>query len=117
MIDVDDIRRCWRQAAEFLDERDRLLFAVDEAMAQACSGVTATAAADWAGAQHHQLLPTPIVDPAIQRSSSKPTPALGMAGADVLGRSVCSPRCDVPARSGTDAYWQPPTWCRTINEG
>jgi len=116
MIDVDDIRRRWRQAADFPDERDRRLLA-DEAMAQGYSGVTATAAADWAGAQHRQLLPTPIVDPAIQRSSSKPTPPLGMAGADVLSRSVCSPRCDVVARSGTRAYWQPPTWCGTINEG
>ena len=45
MIDIDDIRRRWQQAADFLDERDRRLFAANEAMAQGYGGVTATAAA------------------------------------------------------------------------
>ena len=45
MIDIDDIRLRYRQAAEFLDERGRRLFAANEALAQGYGGVTATAAA------------------------------------------------------------------------
>jgi hypothetical protein len=45
VIDIDDIRKRYRQAAEFLDERGRRLFAANEAMAQGYGGVTATAAA------------------------------------------------------------------------
>ncbi len=45
MIDLDDIRRRYRHAKGFLDERGRRLFAVNEAMAQGYGGVTATAAA------------------------------------------------------------------------
>ena len=45
MIDIDDIRSRYRQAAEFLDERGRRLFAANEALAQGYGGVTATAAA------------------------------------------------------------------------
>ena len=45
MIDVDDIRQRWQQAAKFLDERRPRLFAANEAMAQGYGGVTATAAA------------------------------------------------------------------------
>ena len=45
MIDIDDIRRRWWQAAEFLDERGRRLFAANEALAHGYGGVTATAAA------------------------------------------------------------------------
>ena len=42
MIDVVDLRRRWRQAASFLDERGRRLFAANEALAQGHGGVTAT---------------------------------------------------------------------------
>ena len=45
MIDVADIRRRWRQAASFLDERGRRLFAANEALAQGHGGVTATSIA------------------------------------------------------------------------
>jgi len=45
VIDIDDIRSRYRQAAEFLDERGRRLFAANEALAQGYGGVTATAAA------------------------------------------------------------------------
>ncbi len=45
MIDLEDIRRRYRHAKEFLDERGRRLFAANEAMAQGYGGVTATAAA------------------------------------------------------------------------
>jgi len=45
VIDIDDIRSRYRQAAEFLDERGRRLFAANEAVAQGYGGVTATAAA------------------------------------------------------------------------
>jgi len=45
VIDIDDIRRRWWQAAEFLDERGRRLFAANEALAHGYGGVTATAAA------------------------------------------------------------------------
>ena len=45
MIDVADIRSRYRQAAEFLDERGRRLFAANEALAQGYGGVTATSVA------------------------------------------------------------------------
>lgn len=45
MIDIDDIRCRYRQAAEFLDERGRRLFAANEAIAQGYGGVTATSVA------------------------------------------------------------------------
>ena len=45
MIDIADIRRRWRQAASFLYERARRLFAVNEALAQGHGGVTATSIA------------------------------------------------------------------------
>ena len=45
MIDIADIRRRWRQAASFLDERGRRLFAANEALAQGHGGVTATSIA------------------------------------------------------------------------
>lgn len=45
MIDIGDIRRRWRQAASFLDERGRRLFAANEALAQGHGGVTATSIA------------------------------------------------------------------------
>ena len=45
MIDVVDLRRRWRQAASFLDERGRRLFAANEALAQGHGGVTATSIA------------------------------------------------------------------------
>jgi hypothetical protein len=45
MIDVGDIRSRYRQAAEFLDERGRRLFAANEAVAQGDGGVTATSVA------------------------------------------------------------------------
>jgi hypothetical protein len=45
VIDIDDIRCRYRQAAEFLDERGRRLFAANEALAQGYGGVTATATA------------------------------------------------------------------------
>ena len=45
MIDIVDIRRRWRQAASFLDERARRLFAANEALAQGHGGVTATSIA------------------------------------------------------------------------
>jgi Rhodopirellula transposase DDE domain len=45
VIDIDDIRTRYRQAAEFLDERGRRLFAANEAMAQGYGGITATAVA------------------------------------------------------------------------
>jgi hypothetical protein len=45
VIDIDDIRCRYRQAAGFLDERGRRLFAANEALAQGYGGVTATATA------------------------------------------------------------------------
>jgi Rhodopirellula transposase DDE domain len=45
VIDIVDIRRRWRQAASFLDERARRLFAANEALAQGHGGVTATSIA------------------------------------------------------------------------
>jgi len=45
MIDIADIRRRWGQAASFLDERGRRLFAANEALAQGRGGVTATSIA------------------------------------------------------------------------
>jgi len=45
VIDVVDLRRRWRQAASFLDERGRRLFAANEALAQGHGGVTATSIA------------------------------------------------------------------------
>jgi len=45
VIDIADIRRRWRQAASFLDERGRRLFAANEALAQGHGGVTATSIA------------------------------------------------------------------------
>ena len=45
MIDVVDLRRRWRQAGSFLDERGRRLFAANEALAQGHGGVTATSIA------------------------------------------------------------------------
>ena len=45
MIDVADIRRRWRQASAFLDERGRRLFAANEALAQGHGGVSATSIA------------------------------------------------------------------------
>ena len=45
MIDVTDIRRRWRQASAFLDERGRRLFAANEALAQGHGGVSATSIA------------------------------------------------------------------------
>ena len=45
MIEVDDIRARYRQAAKFLDERGRRLFAANEALAIGYGGVTAAAAA------------------------------------------------------------------------
>jgi Rhodopirellula transposase DDE domain len=45
VIDIADIRRRWRQAATFLDERGRRLFAANEAMAQGHGGVSATSIA------------------------------------------------------------------------
>jgi hypothetical protein len=45
VIDLDDIRSRFEQAAEFLDERGRRLFAANEAMAHGYGGVMATAAA------------------------------------------------------------------------
>ncbi len=45
MIDVDDIRLRYRQAAGFLDERGRRLFAANEALAHGHGGVSATARA------------------------------------------------------------------------
>ncbi len=46
MIEVDDIRARFRQAAKFLDERGRRLFAANEALAIGYGGVTA--AGRWA---------------------------------------------------------------------
>jgi hypothetical protein len=45
VIDIDDIRQRWQQAAAFLDERGRRLFAANEALAQGYGGVSAAAAA------------------------------------------------------------------------
>jgi hypothetical protein len=45
VIDIADIRRRWRQAASFLDERGRRLFAANEALAQGHGGVAATSIA------------------------------------------------------------------------
>jgi hypothetical protein len=45
VIDIDDIRSRFGQAAEFLDERGRRLFAANEALAHGNGGVMATAAA------------------------------------------------------------------------
>jgi hypothetical protein len=45
VIDVADIRRRWRQASAFLDERGRRLFAANEALAQGHGGVSATSIA------------------------------------------------------------------------
>jgi Rhodopirellula transposase DDE domain len=45
VIDVDDIRCRFEQAAEFLDERGRRLFAANEALAHGYGGVMATSAA------------------------------------------------------------------------
>ena len=45
VIDIADIRRRWRQAAAFLDERGRRLFAANEALAQGNGGVSATSIA------------------------------------------------------------------------
>jgi len=45
VIEVDDIRARFRQAAKFLDERGRRLFAANEALALGHGGVTATSAA------------------------------------------------------------------------
>jgi Rhodopirellula transposase DDE domain len=45
VIDTADIRKRWRQATAFLDERGRRLFAANEAMAQGHGGVLATSIA------------------------------------------------------------------------
>ena len=45
MIDLDDIRLRWQQTAPLLDERDRRLFAANEAMAHGHGGVMAVSAA------------------------------------------------------------------------
>jgi hypothetical protein len=45
VIDVDDIRTRYRQAAKFLDERGRRLFAANEALALGYGGVSAASAA------------------------------------------------------------------------
>jgi hypothetical protein len=45
VIDIADIRGRWRKALAFLDERDRRLFAANEALAQGHGGVTATSVA------------------------------------------------------------------------
>jgi hypothetical protein len=45
VIDIADIRQRWRQAASFLDERARRLFAANEALAQGHGGVTAVSIA------------------------------------------------------------------------
>jgi len=45
VIDTADIRRRWRQATTFLDERGRRLFAANEAVAQGHGGVLATSIA------------------------------------------------------------------------
>ena len=45
MIDVDDIQLRWQQTAPLLDERDRRLFAANEAMALGYGGVMAVSAA------------------------------------------------------------------------
>src|SRR4051794_41312085 len=44
-MEVDDIRARYRQAAKFLDERGRRLFAANEALAIGYGGGTAAAAA------------------------------------------------------------------------
>ena len=45
MIDVDDIQLRWQQTAPLLDERDRRLFAANEALALGYGGVMAVSAA------------------------------------------------------------------------
>lgn len=45
MIDLDDIRLRWQRTAPLLDERDRRLFAANEAMAHGYGGVMAASAA------------------------------------------------------------------------
>ena len=45
MIDVDGLRARYRQAAKFLDERGRRLFAANEALALGYGGVSAASAA------------------------------------------------------------------------
>jgi hypothetical protein len=45
VIDLDDIRLRWQQTAPLLDERDRRLFAANEAMAHGHGGVMAVSAA------------------------------------------------------------------------
>jgi Rhodopirellula transposase DDE domain len=45
VIDVADIRKRWRRAVAFLDERSRRLFAANEAVAQGHGGVSATSIA------------------------------------------------------------------------
>ena len=45
MIELDDIRLRWQQTAPLLDERDRRLFAANEAMAHGYGGVMAVSAA------------------------------------------------------------------------
>jgi hypothetical protein len=45
VIDRDDIRLRWQQTAPLLDERDRRLFAANEAMAHGYGGVMAVSAA------------------------------------------------------------------------
>ena len=45
MIEIDDIRLRWQQTAPLLDERDRRLFAANEAMAHGYGGVMAVSAA------------------------------------------------------------------------
>jgi DDE family transposase len=45
VIDIADIRRRWRQASGFLDERRRRVFAANEAVAQGTGGVSAVSIA------------------------------------------------------------------------
>jgi hypothetical protein len=45
VIDVDDIQLRWQQTAPLLDERDRRLFAANEAMAHGKGRVMAVSAA------------------------------------------------------------------------
>jgi alkylhydroperoxidase family enzyme len=54
VIDVEALRTHYRRIAGFLDERERRLFAANEALALGRGGVTAVSAASGIARQHDQ---------------------------------------------------------------
>ena len=60
VIDIDDIRLRWQQAAPLLDERGRRLFAANEAMAHGYGGVMAAVGSNRPGPQHDQSRDTGV---------------------------------------------------------